>query len=840
MQRGSLIVHVDCAVLYIMPLNLALLGFALGVGWLQCQAQLPTAMLLGSLAVLCSLLMLMFYRHQRQILALGVVCAFCAVLGASYATWRAQARLADRLSIQLEGVDLVLTGVVCALPVRIERGVRFEFEVESMRDLRVPTPQDDSRAPTTLSHAVGVPQRVRLTWYQPAAGSLDATPDLLADRTDGISLPRVGERWQLPVRLRRVHSQRNPGGMDYTAWLFAQGIGATGVVRSPQLAQRLGVRWTWRDGIERLRASIRDRFTAVLGQTPAAAVLIALVIGEQRAIDPNQWWIFNRTGVTHLMSISGLHVTMVAALCAWFVTWCWRCWPRLTLGLPARKAGALAAVMGAWCYTLLAGFGVPAQRTFFMLASVAIAMWLSAVPAAPRVLLLAMAVVLLIDPWAVLAPGFWLSFTAVALIFYVTQGWFVHTAPNAHWIKRLQHSALQWAQTQWAITLGLAPASLLLFSQISLVAPFANAIAIPWVSVVVTPLALLAAIVPVDALLQLTAWLMQWLIEFLTWCAWWPWAMWQHAAPAGWAVCSAALGVVLLLAPRGVPGRWAGVLLLVPVLWHTPARPPAGVAWVRVLDVGQGLAVLVQTAHHALLYDAGPQIGNESDSGERVIVPHLQALGETRLDTLLLSHDDLDHSGGAIAVLEQLHVDTVVSSLTPDHPVLAFAPQSLACERGMRWQWDGVVFEVLHPTAQASEDRVRRQNNRSCVLRIDASGARMLLTGDIEAQAEASLVADYGPTLHAQVLLAPHHGSRTSSTPTFLTAVKPQWVLVSAGYRNRFGHPRAEIVARYRDHGAKVLRTDHDGAIDVQLGAQGVTLATQRQLHARYWHPANE
>ena len=520
------------------------------------------------------------------------------------------------------------------------------------------------------------------------------------------------------------------------------------------------------------------------------------------------------------MSISGLHVTLISGLFAWLVATGWRRLPALTLCLPARKAAAAAAIVGALGYTLLAGFAVPAQRTFYMVTVVAIALWSGRIASPGRTLALALAAVVIFDPWAPLAPGLWLSFGAVMLIFYVASGW---TSAGTF--------LAQWGRIQWAITVGLAPAVLLLFGQVSVAGPLANAVAIPAVSAVITPLALVAALIPVDALLQFSAALVELLLQFLEWCAALPGALWQQHVPPLWCVLLALGGAAWLLAPRGVPWRSCGLALMAPAFALAPPAPPPGEAWITTLDVGQGLAVLVRTSSHALLYDAGPAFGAETDSGDRVIVPYLRAAGLTRLDLVVLSHEDNDHLGGALSVLESLEADALASSLSPGHTLNALVAAPRRCLAAGSWEWDGVRFEFVHP---ASLEKTTRRNNQSCVLRVASSGGSMLLTGDIERLAESQII-QANKFLGTDVLLVPHHGSRTSSSAEFIQAVAPRWAVVPVGYRSRFGHPSREVLERYRAAGAEVLRTDLDGAVLVRLAATGIEVQTERRRRARYW-----
>ena len=757
-------------------MTLAALAFAAGAALLQLQAELPSVawMALLPLAALGC-----YWRPRLAPL-------FTLAIGFAWAAVMAHLRMADWLAPQLEGRDIDVVGVVASLPAVSERAVRFELEVESS--------------------AERLPRKLLLSWHRNPW--TEDGPALLAEAV------HPGERWLLTVRLRRPHGHVNPYGFDYEAWLLERGIGATGYVRQKGERRKLGERSSLFDLIEKAREAVRDRFQAQLGATPAAGILAALAVGDQRAIAPEEWRLFNRTGVAHLMSISGLHVTLVSGLAAWLVAFGWRRVPAALLRLPARKAAAAAAIVAALAYTLLAGFAVPAQRTFWMVSVVAAALWCGRIASPARTLALALALVVAMDPWAPLAPGLWLSFAAVALIFYV--------AAKENLLK-------QWGRMQWAITIGLAPAALLLFGQLSVAGPLANAVAIPVVSVVVTPLALIAVLFPIPAFLDVAAWLVEWLLRFLEWCAALPGALWQQQVPPLWAAVLAMGGAVWVLAPRGIPWRAGGLALMAPAFALAPAAPAPGEAWVTALDVGQGLAVLVRTANRALLYDAGPAYGPEADSGGRIVVPLLRGAGVRTVDRLILSHEDIDHVGGALTLLESVEVEALASSLAPAHPLNSLVRLAARCVAGTSWQWDGVRFEFLHP--QPGWESVRR-NNQSCVLRVDAGGASMLLTGDIERAAESVLVSVMQKT---DVLLVPHHGSRTSSGEEFIAAVAPRWAVVAAGYRNRFGHPAREVLERYGRAGTRVLRTDREGAVHVTLGRGRVLVEAERTLRPRYW-----
>lgn len=757
----------------------AALAFAAGAALLQLQATLPAL----AWSWLLLVLPLMAFLERRSVVPAALAAGF--LWASACAHWR----MADWLRPELEGRDIDVVGVVSSLPVLAERGVRFELDVESAGER--------------------LPKKLLVAWYRTPYSEED--PALLAGQV------HPGERWLFTLRLRRPHGLVNPHGFDYEAWLLERGVGATGYVRMKGEQRLLGARNSPLDRVEQARESVRDRFRAQLGATPAAGILAALAVGDQRAISGEEWRLFSRTGVTHLMSISGLHVTLVSGLVAWLVAWLWRRSPPLALRVPARKAAAGAAVVAALGYTLLAGFGVPAQRTFWMVCVVAAALWAGRIASPWRTLALALAVVVLMDPWAPLAPGLWLSFGAVLLIFYVAAGW-SQPAPKL----------VQWTHMQWAITLGLAPAALLLFGQVSVAGPLANALAIPLVSVVITPLALIAALLPFEPPAQLAAWLVDLLLRVLEWCAALPGALWTQHVPALWTVVAALAGAVWLVAPRGVPWRACGLALMAPAFMLPPPAPAAGEAWVTALDVGQGLAVIVRTASRTLLYDAGPAFGTDSDAGLRVVVPALQAAGVSRLDKMVITHEDSDHLGGALSVLESMPVDAFASSLPQGHPLHALAGTVRRCRAGEGWQWDGVRFEFLHPA-----EMMPKRNDRSCVLRIAAAGGSMLLTGDIERAAEEQLVRM--GTAKSEVLLVPHHGSRSSSTAAFIEAVSPRFAVVPVGYRNRFNHPARDVVQRYEDAGVELLRTDRHGAATVSLNASGIALRGERASRARYW-----
>ena len=761
--------------------------------WVCCnwQARLPGVLWCFALPLLAFVGVLIARSGSRTGRALLPLLFLAG--GVLWASLLAHVRLADALPLEWEGRDISLTGVVAELPQSGERSVRVRFDVETVR--------------TPLAR---VPGHISLTWYEEAGRPL---PDL-----------RAGQRWQLTVRLRRPHGTANPHGFDSEVWLLERNLRAVGYVRADPAAQMLDPFVSRpRYWIERIRQAARDRILGVLGEAPSAGILVALAIGDQPAIAPAQWTVFTRTGVNHLMSISGLHITMVSGLVFAAVAWCWRRVPALATRIAAHSAAALAGLSAALLYALLSGFGVPAQRTVFMLAVVAIALVMGRATSVTAVLATALFAVVALDPWAMQSAGFWLSFGAVALILYVGAA-------------RLQRPGwlIDWARIQWAITVGLVPLLLVLFKQVSLVSPIANAVAIPVVSLGVVPLTLLGLLLPVDALLFVAAWVMDlcyWLLHALSAL---PDAVWEQAAPPAWTLPVALVGIAWLLAPRGFPARWLGALALLPLVSVQAARPAPGTFWLDVLDVGQGLAAVVRTADHALVYDTGPAFSSDADSGSRIVVPYLRGEGVSRLDGLIVSHNDSDHSGGTVSLLQAVPVTWVASSLPADSPVLALAAKRVRCFAGQEWEWDGVRFEMLHPDWASYNVAATRDNDRSCVLRVVAAGGSVLLTADIERGAEAQVLERAPAHVAADVLLVPHHGSATSSSDGFLDQVHPHIAIVPVGYRNRFGHPAADVLARYAALGATVYRTDRDGALLMRFD-DGVSVQGWRALRRRYW-----
>ena len=805
------------------------LSWIAGVALHLQQRSLGPAALCIAAAALGAVGIIVAWRWRR---AYGVGLLGIALLAYGGSGWRASQRLADALPTALEGQDLRVTGVIASLPQRSAAGLRFRFEVEAAQWRGQPV-----RLPGLLS----------IGWYQ----GMHEDAALSQPQSE----LRAGQRWRFTLRLRQPHGTLNPHGYDYELLLFEQGVRATGTVRDvppPELLERAAGH-----PIERLRQRVRDAIEASVPDRRAAGVLAALAVGDQGAIERDDWDLYRNTGIAHLVSISGLHITMFAWLAGLVVAALWRRSARATLWLPAPLAARWGGLACAAAYALFSGWGVPSQRTIWMLGVVTLTQTLGLRWPWPLVLLLAAGVVTAIDPWALLQAGFWLSFVAVGLLMASSTsnaqapatpaGAAVVGAPgdaraNARvdapprawrgWPRRLWAAVRADLRTQVIATVGLTPLTLVFFQQVSIVGFAANLIAIPLITLVITPLALLGvAVVPLWAA---GAWVVRLLDGALGWLAALPGAVWLVPVAPAWAQLAGLVGAVLLVLPLPWRARALALPLLVPLLLPPRDLPVPGGFDLLALDVGQGTAVLVRTRSHLLVFDAGPQYSRDSDAGQRVLLPLLRARGEARIDTLVLSHRDLDHVGGAGALLKALPVDAVLSSLEPGHPLLAAARRSTRCSAGQSWAWDGVRFDVLRPN-EADYGRALKSNAMSCVLRIEGGGRSALLTGDIEREQEAALLGGAARSVRSDVLIAPHHGSRTSSSGAFLDAVQPRTAVFQAGYRNRFHHPAPDVLERYRARAIDIKATPACGAWrwNARGPADGVC---ERAAQGRYWH----
>ena len=724
-------------------------------------------------------------RYQPRLVPLVFFLA-----GALWLTLRAGLLLNEALDPALEGQDIDVSGWVADIPQPTERGARFVFDVQSARLAGTP---------------ITLPPHVGLSVY-------------------GTGMhPHAGEQWALRVRLKRPHSFQNPGGFDNEAHLFQRRLRATGYVRTEATPRQLIAEAPpWRYRLAAYREALGTRIAAVLSGHPMTGLVTALANGDERAVDGAQWQVLRRTGTAHLVAISGMQVSLVAGVVFFLARWLWSRPGYTVLRLPAPQAGAMAAVVAGFGYVALAGFSIPTQRALIMLIVILAGTLIRRRVAPSNSLAAALFLVLLADPLSVMASGFWLSFLAVAAILYVAQG-SKSLIPVSRW--------REWGRIQWAVTLGLAPVLLALFQQASLSSPLANLVAIPVIDLIVVPLTLVGVLALAVSPHLLAPWLFQaaagtlaglWLgLEKL---AELPHSVWAQHAPLPWTLAAATVGVLLLLAPRGWPGRWLGVVWLLPLFLTRPPPLAMGVVEFALLDVGQGLAAVVRTRHHTLVYDTGPWFSPQFDAGRAVVVPYLRQRGVGVVDTLVVSHGDNDHIGGAASLREELPVGRVLTSV----------PQRLvgaeACTAPKTWTWDGVQFTLIHPPDLGLE-----HNNSSCVLHIQGPYGSLLLTGDIERGAEAMLVANHPDALRSDVLVAPHHGSKTSSTTEFLARVQPQIVLFPVGYRNRYHHPHPTVLARYKPLTGQLYDSARHGAVEIHFGPDGRTVSTYRQEHRRYW-----
>ena len=747
------------------------LAFLLGAVWVQQLAHLPSWLQCAVLLVFaCGLA----YRRLWP--------GFALLAGVLWASVVASSHLQAQLPEARQARNLSVEGYVAGIPKLQDGRLAFDFILTN-------APPD-------------IPEKIRLNWYR--------APQAI----------RAGQGWRLVVRLKQPHGRLNPGGFDYEAWLFANSIGATGYVRDDSVPQTIDPGFHWLRTLAMARQAVADRLGSLLADRTQAGLVKALTLGDQNSISQAQWQIFRATGVVHLVVISGSHISLIAGLVFMLAR---KAWARFgSLWISPQNVAACCAWFAAWIYSGLAGFSIPVQRALVMLSVALFAVVAQRNVSALHILLLALLAVLLFDPLAVVSVGFWLSFAAVALLLYISTG---RMGRPGFWREAMQ--------AQWVTALGLAPLLVALFQQVSLVAPLANWLAVPLVGVLVVPLCLgglLLSWLSWPAAVWLFAgvdWLLNLCCRGLEWLAAWPLATVALPQASWYALMMATAGAMVMLAPRGWPARYLGLLLWLPLLFPRLDRPLPGELRLTLLDVGQGLSAVVQTAEHVLVFDTGARYSDQSDMGEAVLLPFLHYHGVDSVDTLIVSHGDIDHSGGAPALLEQMPVAAIASSVAE----FAERENGLYCRAGQRWQWDGVAFEILSP----HEERFVGDNDNSCVLKISTARQAFLLTGDIEQVAEDALVERYGNALASTVLVAPHHGSKTSSSRRFLQEVAPQWVLIPAGHMNRFGFPHASVLARYRSLGISWQITGEQGAIDVKTDSENLQWTFERKRRARYW-----
>ncbi len=696
------------------------------------------------------------------------------IVGLLWAGFQAQLRIEQQLPPDLAGQDSLLNGVIASIPEQHDKVLRFNFQPEN--------------------HAF--PDEIRLSWYYP-----------------GKVLPGPGERWQFEVRLKPPSGMKNPGGFDYEKWLFMEGIGATGYIRDSQHNRLLDKAPRWH--IDKFRLQIQQKLGRLVDHARHLPFILGLSVGQREQMTSEHWQVLRETGTSHLLAISGLHIGLAAAIGFFLFRWGWSLSLSTLKLLPARQAGAVGGFSFALFYALLAGMAIPTQRALIMVTTVMLALLLKRPLYPAHILALSLLLILAFDPFSVLSAGFWLSFSAVALIMLTCSARFPASRSN-------------WLTIHLWLALGLMPLLIIFFGQVSLISPLANLIAVPLVSLLVVPLILAAMLLlPINetvSKLVLTAadYLLHWLWQLLSWLSSLPFADWRMAELPWPLLIFISLLALLLLLPRAMPARWIGLVPVFALISYQPERPAAGQIFFTLLDVGQGLAAVVETRTHTLVFDTGPRYSERFDTGSAVVAPYLQSRGIEQIDKLVVSHSDNDHLGG-VAGLKQLV--PVKQTLSSDIKAL---PAASRCVAGQHWQWDGVMFEVLLPLA----DQPGTDNNRSCVLKVSADNLSLLLPGDIERDSERQLLNLYADKLRADILVVPHHGSRTSSTHRFVTAVDPVFALFPVGYRNRYGFPKQEVLERYLEQGSIILRSDQHGAI---LFRQQQSVSSWRQHAAGLW-----
>jgi len=723
-------------------------------------------MLLGPIALLCLL-----FVKQRYLRVL----AFC-VIGFTWAHFQAYSLLKHNIPEAFIGKDITVTGYVSSLPDHTDRKQRFEFDIDAIHE------------PDLVDIA---PARVRLSWYQ------------TRDKHTHENI-QVGDKWKFTIRLKPPRNFANPGGFNYSGWLLQKKILSTGYIRS-----RSEVKLIESDPlaypVQRVRQYIRSELNAAKIDPDVEPFLRALVIGDRSDMKTDDWVVLKNTGTVHLMAISGLHIGLIAALMFFIARVTWSAIPFLTLRFAAPRAAAIVAWASALLYAALAGFSLPTQRALIMLSIILLSLVLKKTVKPSIVFSTAVLLVLLLDSFAVLSVSFWLSFGAVALIYFV-----IHIQSTG------QYKIKRWLVLQLIISLGLLPLTIQFFQQAPVISPVANLVAVPVVGFVIVPLSFIATVILLVheaagvTLFKLTAQLFTYLWDILKWLAELPISSITFSTPGLITLVFACAGLLLLLLPAAFRIRVLAVLCLLPLLFPYHARPPVGEAAISLLDVGQGLAMVVQTKQHALVFDTGPRFSQHFDTGRAVVLPFLNEKGIRKLDTLMISHGDNDHIGGADSLLSALQVNTVITSV-PDK----LKGDASRCERGQVWHWDKVKFEVLHPAA-ADYLSGLSENNLSCVLKITTNQHSFLLTGDIETEAETLLIEREADKLVSHFLIAPHHGSKTSSSSAFISSVKPQTILIPAGWRNRYRFPHQSVLTIYANHGSEVLTTAERGAITIQ------------------------
>jgi competence protein ComEC len=777
-----------------------------------------------------------------------------SIIGFLWVAHLSESRAQNLLPEDLEGLRLVVQGTVDSLPQDSESGRRFTLNVHAWENLPKSGIEKDK-----------LPHRISLGWYAPRPFFFSSGE---SHKLDLSKIPELipGQVWRLPVVLKRPRGLSNPHTFDYERWAYMQDLGANGHVHDKSHAKLLA--WDWKNFkalVDLLRWKIRDKIKKSLPEESRyLGVLIALVIGDQNAIHQEDWQMFNATGIGHLIAISGMHITMLAALGAWLGRRLWRksTWVQF---IPAPKVAVLVGFLTALIYTWIAGFQIPAQRTMVMVGVSALALWSGRIVRGFDLWWWALFIVMFIHPWAIYTPGFWLSFGAVAIILFAMpaqqnqQNDQALNIPDVDhvYLQSIRESFSQACRVQAVVTIALIPLTLFWFFQISLVSPLSNAFAIPVISWLVTPLAMMGAFIPnpIGAwLLLLAHWILDYLLILLHKMASWDWSVLTAPKPSWWMFLIAMAGVLVCARPGSILESWKSRLLGLSVCLTLFFAFPHGIsrgdfqaiAW----DIGQGTAVLIRTKNHALLYDTGPMSGSSNDPGQRVILPYLRAQGIRKIDRLAISHKDADHIGGVSSLLQGIRIDEIRGSIPQSHSLqdefkLA-GVKALPCKAGDQWHWDGVDFVVWHPGPEVTfEDHFHqgKPNEMSCVIEVRNQHYSFWLTGDVEKHGEAEILERFENLgfqdmmrTRKQVFMAPHHGSKTSSTHPFLEWIQPDWAFAQTGYQNRYRHPSREVIARYESRGLKLLNTSDTGALLWKFEGKNLQFRSWRDANRRIWH----
>ena len=781
----------------------------LGTLLVQWLTQLPSwrfVLVCLSIVIVISFIRFFFLRdikHRFKSIDALLLSSSAFLLGVFLASYHASNLLLSKISPEAEGKELIITGKVIGIPAVRDDGVRFLMDVSKAEYVEGSKPADGSNIGEGSKKPINLKGIVRLGWFQQAEEL------------------RSGEIWYLKVKLKRPSGFMNPGGFDYEKWLFTQRIIATGYVRATKLGeenvnvkmlQTITPEVLW--SVDHMRQKIHQNIQQRVENKSSAAVLSALLVAVRDKLDDQQWQLLQATGTSHLVAISGLHIAVVAGFAFFPMMLLWRLFPRLNERIPLRIAGAVVGTLFAICYAMLAGFTLPTQRALLM---VIIGLWGLVSRQnydSTSILALAVILVLLWDPLAAMTVSFWLSFLAVFLILY--------------FIKR-QIEKPRWMvlKLQLFISFAMLPLTLLFFGTASLTSPIANLFAIPWVSLLIVPISLLGLVLmPFSTylstqLLSLAAYAIDFLFKALEILSGSVLSTLSFAEIPSSLLIVAFVGMLVLTLPKGFPARWLGILLLIPAVIYQPPKLEHGEFKYTMLDVGQGYASVLHTTNHHLVYDTGTRVSDSFDLGKLVVGPYLKSQGIKKINSLMISHEDIDHRGGAEYLQKNFEIDEYLSSYDSRHDGSHESSgnssilQSKSCLLGQQWQWDGVNFEVLSPQA----DYHGNDNNKSCVLKVWNKHHSLLLTGDIQKKTEKELLETSFEKLKVEVLSVPHHGSKTSSSQNFIKQVAPKIGLISAGYRSRFGHPKPEVIMRYQDLNIELLDTVNYGAVSLAFPA---------------------